>query len=109
MLKRGMKPAHPGTLIRENIEGIRAEGKNITIEEVANALGVTRKTLSAVLNGHHGVSPAMAVRLSESFGTTAKFWLNVQRSYDLFEAEKTVQRKSIVHLWEQNNTLLVGK
>ena len=40
MLKRGMKPAHPGTLIRENIEGLRAEGKNITIEEVANALGL---------------------------------------------------------------------
>ena len=101
MLKRGMKPAHPGMLIRENIEGLRAKGKNITIEEVANALGVTRKTLSAVLNGHHGISPSMAVRLSESFGTTAKFWLNVQRSYDLFEAEKTVQRKSIVHLWER--------
>lgn len=100
MLKRGMKPTHPGTLIRENIEGLRAAGKNITIEEVANALGITRKTLSAVLNGHHGISPAMAVRLSESFGTAAKFWLNVQRSYDLFEAEQTVQRKSIVHLWE---------
>jgi antitoxin HigA-1 len=100
MLKRGMKPAHPGVLIRENIEGLRSEGKGVTIEDVANALGITRKTLSNVMNGHQGISPAMAIRLSECFGTTAKFWLNVQRSYDLFEAEKTVQRQSIVHLWE---------
>lgn len=72
-----MKPAHPGTLIRENIEELRTVGKDITIEEVANALGITRKTLSTVLNGHHGISPTMAVHLSVSFGTTAKFWLNV--------------------------------
>ena len=45
MLKRGMKSAHPSTLIRENIEGLRAEGKSITIEEVTNVLGIIRKTL----------------------------------------------------------------
>lgn len=101
MLKRGMKPVHSGILIRENIEGLRSEGKNITIEDVSNALGITRKTLSNVMNGHQGISPAMAVRLSECFGTTAKFWLNIQQSCDLFEAEKTVHRQSIVHLWER--------
>ena len=63
MLKRGMKPVHPGVLIRENIEGLRSEGKDVTIEDVANALGITRKTLSNVMNGHQGISPAMAIPL----------------------------------------------
>ena len=56
-------------------------------------LGVSRKTLSAVLNGRAGISPEMAVRLSIAFDTTAESWLNQQVQYDLWLAEK--RRKSL--------------
>ena len=105
MLKRGMKPTHAGVLIRESIEGLRSEGKTTTTEQVANALGITRKTLSNLMNEHQGVSPEMAIRLSEAFGTTAKFWLNVQKNYDLWQAEKSIDRNTIVQLWNKELAL----
>jgi plasmid maintenance system antidote protein VapI len=52
------------------------------------ALGVSRKTLSAILNGRAGVSPEMAVRLSIAFGTSSESWLNQQTRYDLWHAEQ---------------------
>lgn len=105
MLKRGMKPTHAGVLIRESIEGLRSEGKTTTTEQATNALGITRKTLSNLMNEHQGVSPEMAIRLSEAFGTTAKFWLNVQKNYDLWQAEKSIDRNTIVQLWNKELAL----
>ena len=64
----------------------RAPGLSIT--GAAAALGVTRKTLSAILNGRSGISPEIAVRLSIAFGTSSESWLNQQSQYDLWEAEK---------------------
>jgi len=54
----------------------------------AGALGVSRKTLSAIVNGRSGISPEMAVRLSLAFNTTAENWLAQQLQYDLWQAEK---------------------
>ena len=56
--------------------------------EAAKALGVSRKTLSAILNGRAGISPEMAVRLSIAFGTSAESWLTQQTQYDLWHAEQ---------------------
>lgn len=95
-----MRPAHPGALIKETIEGLKEEtGHNYSQEEIAKGLGVTRKTLSNILNEHQGVSSEMCVRLSEAFGTSAEFWLNVQRNYDLWHAERTVERKTVQQFW----------
>lgn len=100
MLKRGMRPSHPGELIRETIEGLKEEtGKEFTQSQIAEGLGVTRKTLSSILNERQGISSEMAIRLSEAFGTTAEFWLNVQRNYDLWHAEKNVKREQVTHFW----------
>jgi len=60
----------------------------LTVSDAARALGVSRKTLSGILNGHAGISPEMAVRLSLAFDTTAESWLNQQIQYDLWQAEK---------------------
>lgn len=99
-MKRGMRPAHPGALIKETIEGMIEEtGHHYTQAEIAQGLGVTRKTLSTILNEHQGVSSEMCVRLSEAFGTSAEFWLDVQRNYDLWHAERAVERKSIRHFF----------
>lgn len=90
-------PAHPGELIRETIDGIIEEtGVKFTVEQVANGLGTTRKTLSAILNGKQSVTPEMAIKLSAAFkNTTAEFWLQVQDNYDLFHARKKIDTKHI--------------
>lgn len=99
-MKRGMRPAHPGALIKETIEGLKEEtGHNYSQGEIAKGLGVTRKTLSNILNEHQGISSEMCVRLSEAFGTSAEFWLNIQRNYDLWHAERTVERKKVQQFW----------
>ena len=79
-------PPHPG----EVLKGLCIEPLNLTITEAAEALGVSRNTLSAILNGRAGISPEMAIRLSRAFGTSAESWLNQQMQYDLWQAEKTV-------------------
>ncbi len=56
--------------------------------EAADALGVSRKTLSAIVNGRAGISPEMAVRLSIAFDTSAESWLNQQSQYELWHAEQ---------------------
>jgi len=65
-------------------------GLNLTVTEAAEALGVSRKTLSAILNGRAGISPEMAIRLGKAFGTSPESWLNQQMQYDLWQAEQTI-------------------
>lgn len=77
-------PPHPGEHILD--ECITPLG--LTITAAAQALGVTRKTLSAVVNCKAGISADMAVRLSRVFGSTAQTWIRMQASYDLWHAEK---------------------
>jgi addiction module HigA family antidote len=81
-------PPHPG----EVLKALCLEPLNLTITEAAKSLGVSRKTLSAILNGRAGISPEMAVRLSIAFNTTAESWLNQQLQYDLCHAERNRSR-----------------
>jgi addiction module HigA family antidote len=97
-MNRGMRPPHPGSMIRDLIEGIKEEtGKDLTIRQVAKGLGITPKTLSNILNEHQGISTEMAIRLSEAFGSKPDFWLKLQRDYELWYAEKKVNRAAIEH------------
>ena len=77
-------PPHPG----EVLKALCLEPLDLTISDAAKALGVSRKTLSGIVNGRVGISPEMAVRLSLAFDTTAESWLNQQVQYDLWLAEK---------------------
>jgi antitoxin HigA-1 len=76
-------PCHPGEIVRECLDGLK-----LNVTDGAAALGVTRTTLSRVLNGRAAVSPEMAVRLSKAFGSTAGFWLRLQMNYDVARVEK---------------------
>ncbi len=82
-------PPHPGLAVRR----LCLEPLGLTVSDAAAALGVSRKTLSAVLNGRSGVSAEMAVRLSIAFNTSAEIWIKLQMQYDLYHAEK--RRKSL--------------
>src|SRR4051812_19385184 len=77
-------PPHPGEVLRS----LCLEPLDLTVSDAAKALGVSRKTLSGIVNGRVGISPEMAVRLSLAFDTTAESWLNQQIQYDLWRAEK---------------------
>jgi len=84
-------PPHPGEIIRE----FCIEPLNLSVTEAANALGVTRKTLSALLNGRSGVSPEMALRLSKVFGRTPEGWLRLQLQFDLSKTEQSVDLRRL--------------
>jgi addiction module HigA family antidote len=72
-------PPHPGgVVLRQCIEPL-----GLTITDAASALGVTRTTLSELVNGKRGISPEMAVRLSQVFGGSAESWLTQQAHYEL--------------------------
>jgi len=87
-------PPHPGEILRD----LCLEPLALSVTDAAKALGVSRKTLSAVLNGRAGISPEMAVRLSIAFDTTAESWLNQQVQYDLWLAEKRRKSLKVVRL-----------
>ena len=82
-------PPHPGEVLRQ----LCLDPLKLSVTEAARGLGVSRKTLSAIVNGRAGVTPEMAVRLSIAFGTSSESWLNQQIQYDLWLAEK--QRKNL--------------
>jgi addiction module HigA family antidote len=76
-------PPHPGEVLRE----LCLEPLGLSVTEAAQALGVSRKTLSSILNRRAGISAEMAIRLSIAFKTTAESWLRQQLQYDLAQAE----------------------
>jgi len=88
-------PPHPGEVLRE----LCIEPMDLSVTRAAEALGVTRKTLSAILNGRAGISPEMAVRLSLAFDTSAESWLNQQSQYDLWLAEKNRKQLKVKKLY----------
>ncbi len=87
-------PPHPGEIIRD----LCLEPLGLSVTEAAEGLGVSRKTLSAILNGHAGISPEMALRLSMAFDTTPESWLNQQTQYDLWAARKATKKLRVKKL-----------
>jgi addiction module HigA family antidote len=83
-MSRMHNPPHPGEIIRDQC----LEPLGLSVTDAAKGLGVTRKALSELLNGHAGVSPEMAIRLEKAFGSTAETWLRMQLAYDLWQAEQ---------------------
>lgn len=87
-------PPHPGEVIRE----LCLAPLGLSVTAAAKALGVTRKSLSELLNGKSGISPQMAIRLSIAFCTTAESWLSQQMQYDLWKARRRRTRLKVQRL-----------
>ncbi|NQT68260.1 MAG: HigA family addiction module antidote protein [Desulfobacteraceae bacterium] len=85
MGKMKRQPTHPGIIIKEDY----LRPLSITIKDMAVILGVSRKTLSKIINERGSITPDMALRLSRAFDTTADLWMNLQKNYDLWLAEHT--------------------
>ena len=82
MRKRLRRPTHPGGILKRHY----IEPLSMTVSGLAGVLGVSRKTLSEIVNEHASITPDMALRLSKAFKTTPELWLNMQRNYDLWQA-----------------------
>jgi len=77
-------PAHPGRIVRSAC----LEPLGLSVTAGAKVLGISRQTLTKVINGKSGISAEMAIRLAKAFGSTADTWVRIQASYDLAQARK---------------------
>lgn len=96
------KPSHPGRILKAHY----LTPLNLTISEVAKGLGVTRPSLSAMVNCHAGISSEMALRLAEAFNTTPELWISMQKNYDLWKAKQVRKGKTrVVHFVEPSSNI----
>ncbi len=88
-MARMHNPPHPGEVLRDGV----FTGTGITVTAFAQRIGVTRVTLSNVVNGKNGVSSDMALRLAAALGGSPESWLHLQAAYDLHVSEKMLRRQ----------------
>jgi addiction module HigA family antidote len=86
---RKVKPTHPGEMLREDF----MPDYGLTAASLAEALGVSRQTINEILRERRAISPAMALMLARLFGNSPEFWLNAQRTVDLWDATKRQEKK----------------
>ena len=84
MKERTTAPAHPGGILKR----MYLEPLGMTNTSLAEVLGVSRKTVSKIVNERGGINPDMALRLSRAFNTSPDLWLNLQRNHDLWHAAR---------------------
>lgn len=90
-------PPHPGDLLRHDT----LIPLGLTVTETAKALGVSRKTLSEIVNGKSPITPDIAVRLERAFtNPPADMWLRLQAAYDLRRAERRLKKSAVRRLWK---------
>ncbi len=85
--KNGMRPVHPGEVLRDELEEL-----GLSANALSKALGVSVNRVTMILNGRRGVSVDTALRLARYFGTTPQLWLNLQKSWELRQAEIQIGR-----------------
>jgi addiction module HigA family antidote len=85
MLPTNRQPTHPGEILKELYMG----PLGLTQTQLAQYLGIARNGLNEIINGKRSVSPEMAFKLGDAFGTGPEMWMNLQTNYDLYVAGKT--------------------
>ena len=81
------RPTHPGEMLREDF----VPDYGLTLSRLAEAIGVSRRSVNELLRERRGVSPEMTLRLARLFGNSPEFWLNAQRAVDLWDAAQAIQ------------------
>ena len=104
MVKNGMRPLHPGEVLLE--EFMKGSDPSINANALAKALKVPANRITAILKGQRGITGDTAVRLAAFFNTTAEFWMNLQKAYELRLAEQALPDRVRRHI-EQNRNALV--
>ena len=104
MIKNGMRPIHPGEVLLE--EFMKPSEPPINANMLAKALEVPANRVTAIIKGQRGITGDTAVRLATFFNTTAEFWMNLQKTYELRLAEKAMPGKVKKHIRERRNLLV---
>ena len=91
-------PPHPGSIVRHEC----LEPLSLSVTQAATKLGVSRKRLSAVVNGRSGISAEMAIRLSKAFGGSAEMWVRLQANYNLSRAMERADEIQVERLWPES-------
>lgn len=86
---RESRPNHPGEILREDF----LPDYELSVTALAEAAGVSRQSINELLRERRAVSPEMALRLGKLFGNSPEFWLNLQRSVDLWDAARGLKRE----------------
>ncbi|MDH4085300.1 MAG: HigA family addiction module antitoxin [Nitrospira sp.] len=103
MTKNGMRPIHPGEILLE--EFLRPSAPPINANTLAKALEVPANRITAIIKGQRGITGDTAVRLATFFNTTAEFWMNLQKAYELRLAEQALSVKVRRHIEEHRAAL----
>jgi addiction module HigA family antidote len=82
------RPTHPGEMLREDF----LPDYGLTVSRLAEVLGVSRQSINELLRSRRAVSPEMSLRLARLFGNSPEFWLNAQRSVDLWDAAQAIKK-----------------
>jgi len=102
MRKNGMRPVPPGEILKE--EFLKPLG--MTANALAKAIDVPANRITAILNGGRGITGDTALRLGTFFNTSAEFWMNLQMTYDLRQAEKALPARTIKSIEEHRGVLV---
>ena len=104
MVKNCMRPVHPGEILLE--EFMKGPDLGINANTLAKALEVPANRITAIIKGQRGITGDTAVRLAAFFNTTAEFWMNLQKTYELRLAEQALPEKVRRHIEQNRNTLV---
>jgi len=94
-------PPHPGEILK----GLWLDPMGITITQAAKAIGVSRKTMSKIINKKGGIMPEMAIRLSLALGSSPESWMGHQVTYDLWRAEQKKDKLNVIPLHLVGNSV----
>lgn len=94
MKQQGRRPTNPGTILRE----LYLKPRGIKQTEFHASIELSAKQLSLIINGHAPITPEVAVKISRALGTSAEFWLNLQRAIDVYDANEKLKR------WKPSHT-----
>jgi antitoxin HigA-1 len=86
-MKKHRAPTHPGGILKR----LYLEPLDLSTIALAKAIGVSRKTISKLVNERGAITPEMALRFSLALNTTPRIWLNLQQNYDLWHAQRTAK------------------
>ena len=87
-VQNGMMPVHPGEVLREELDEL-----GLSANALSKALGVPANRVTMILNGQRGLSADTALRLARYFGTTPQLWMNLQKTWELRQAEIVAGRE----------------
>ena len=104
MVKNGMRPVHPGEILLE--EFMKVSAPPINANMLAKAIDVPANRITAILKGQRGITGDTAVRLAAFLNTTAEFWMNLQKTYELRLAERALPEKVRKHIEQRREAFV---